>query len=121
MNFKKLAIIFSIIMGSCMIIMWIVFISSNSVPEIQTKPLELTMHLTAEFITSISLIVGALGLLKEKLWANKVYFFSMGMLIYTLIMSSGYFLEKKEIPFFIMFMSFLFLSIIITFKMVKNN
>ena len=121
MNFKKLAIIFSIIMGSCMIIMWIVFIISNSVPEIQTKPFELTMHLTAEFITSLSLIIGAIGLLKEKIWADKAYFFSMGMLIYTLIMSSGYFLEKKEIPFFIMFISFLSLSIVVTFKMIKDN
>jgi hypothetical protein len=44
MNFRKLAIIFSIIMGSCMIIMWIVFIGSNSVPEIQTKPLEFFLY-----------------------------------------------------------------------------
>lgn len=111
MKAKKAASIYSFFMGISMIAMWSIFYVTGSIPEIQTKPIELSMHIAAEFFTAILLIVGAIGLFTNKIWGLKVYLLSMGMLLYTLIMSPGYFLQQGQIPFVIMFFVFIVLAV----------
>jgi len=94
---------------------------TNSIPEIQTKPVELGLHVVAEVSTALLLIIGAIGLLLKKSWGLKTYLISMGMLLYTLIMSPGYFLQKGEIPFVIMFIVFLMLAIFLIILIAKNS
>jgi len=118
---RRFAITYSLIMGICMIGMWIVFYITGGIPEIETKPIELGMHIAAEIFTAILLIIGAFGLMKEKLWGSKVYFLSMGMLLYTLIMSPGYFMQKGEVPFVLMFLSFLIAAVLIIIGMTKER
>lgn len=107
---KKFSSIYAIIMGVCMIGMWVMFFVADSVPEIHTKPVELGMHVLAEIVTAILLVISGVRILLKKQSVN-LYLFSMGMLIYTLIMSPGYFIEQGEIGFTIMFVGFLVLAI----------
>lgn len=121
MKIKKYAIGYSLFMGVSMIGMWIVFYISGSIPELTTKPIELGMHVLAEITTAIFLIIGGLGLLKRRKWSSKIYFLSMGMLIYTLIMSPGYFLQKGELPFVLMFLVFFISAIILVIGSLINE
>ncbi len=111
---KKMSAFYSILMGICMIGMWIMFYTSDSIPEIQTKPIELGMHILAEIITAVVLIIGGFSVLMNKRWGNQIYLLSMGMLLYTLIMSPGYFLQQGDIGFAIMFAVFILLAIMFT-------
>ncbi len=61
------------------------------------------MHLTAEFTTAGLLVISGLGLLYEKRWANQMNVFASGMLVYTLIQSPGYYLQRNAMIFVLMF------------------
>ena len=118
---RKVSSVYSLFMGISMLAMWLMFYFTNSIPEIQTKPVELGLHVVAEVSTALLLIIGAIGLLLKKSWGLKTYLISMGMLLYTLIMSPGYFLQKGEIPFVIMFIVFLMLAIFLIILIAKNS
>lgn len=116
---EKVASIYSIFMGISMIGMWIMFYATGSIPELESKPIEIAMHLLAEFATAILLIVGGIGLLQVKKWRYQIYFVSIGMLLYTLPNSSGYFMESREYGLVIMFGVFLFATLALLINMVK--
>jgi len=73
MKIKKAASIYSIFMGISMIGMWIVFYVTDGIPEIHTKPIELGMHIAAEIITAILLIIGGLSVFLNKEWGLNIY------------------------------------------------
>lgn len=118
MGIKKLASFYSIFMGICMIGMWTIFLSTGGVPELQTRPFEIILHITAEILTALSLILGGFGLLRDQRWGFQTYLFSMGMLVYTLIVSPGYYMQIGNFAFVGMFGTFFAIAlafIILTF------
>jgi hypothetical protein len=112
MNLRKLASIYSIIIGIAMICMWIVFILTNQVPEINIAPLKISYHLLAEFLTAILLLIGGFGLFTKKEWGFNLYFISMGMLLYTVIVSAGYYADLGEMIMVVMFTVFQIVTIL---------
>ena len=119
MNIKKYASIYSIFIGISMIGMWIMFYINDQIPELNSEPIRIGMHLTAEFTTAVLLIIGGIGLLKG--WSKAIYIFhfSMGMLVYTLIQSPGYFAQQGDIGFVLMFAVFIILSLIFLIYSIK--
>ena len=115
---KKIASVFSIFIGIAMIGMWIMFYATGNIPELATEPMRISMHILAEVITAIMLIIAGVGIFAGIKWAREVYFLSMGMLIYTLIQSPGYFMETEDYGFVIMFGIMLALAILMIIKMV---
>lgn len=111
MDIKKWKAFFSLFMGIAMIGMWLMFYVTGQIPEIQTKPVELGMHVAAEIVTGLLLIIGGYGSLTQRSWGEDLYLLSMGMLLYTLIMSPGYFLQKGEVGFVAMFGAFIVLAL----------
>ena len=51
-----------------MIGMWTVFYVTGGIPEINTEPAKIIMHLIAEFVTAIALILGGCGLISNRKW-----------------------------------------------------
>jgi len=100
---KKLLALYSILVGAAMIAMWCVFYALNAIPEVIDKPWEIAMHLAAELTTAALLIFSGLGLLARAGWAMRVNLFATGMLVYTLIQSPGYYLERHGLAFVAMF------------------
>ena len=84
MKIKTMAAIYSILIGVSIIGMWTILYITGSIPEFDTEPMRIGMHLVAEIATGIILILGAYGLLNNKRWGYNVDLISMGMLIYTL-------------------------------------
>jgi len=96
--------------------MWIVFYAAGNIPELVTEPVRISMHILAEVIT-IMLIIGGIFILTGIKWGKEIYFLSMGMLIYTLIQSPGYFIETKDYGLVIMFGVMLVVAILMVVKM----
>ena len=62
MNIRKIAAIYSIIIGIVMILWWLSSLATNQVPEIKSAPLQISYHLLAEFLTAILLLIGGFGM-----------------------------------------------------------
>lgn len=106
------AAVYAVVVGLGMIGQWAYSLATKQVPELATEPLRIRFHLAAEFVTAIALIVGGLGLLTETSWGQDVYLIAMGMLLYTVIVSPGYFAQKGEWPMVGVFAVVLILALV---------
>ncbi len=86
------------IVGLLMIVQWMVSIFSGGVPEFQTEPWRIGFHLAAEFSTAILLIVGGIAVLRSMDWGRTVLLIGLGMVIYSEIVSPGYFAQLGQWP-----------------------
>jgi hypothetical protein len=103
MKFRKTIAIYSIFVGMAMLGIWIVQLVTGQAPELQTAPIEIAMAITADWLTAIMLLVVGVGLLSRRNWAYKLYLFALGMLIYSVLISSGYFGQLGNTIFVILF------------------
>jgi hypothetical protein len=85
---------FSFIVGVMMFAQWAFFLLTGQVPELQTEPYRIWFHLAAEAAAALALIVSGVGLLRRLTWARPVMLVALGMLIYTVIQSPGYFAQQ---------------------------
>ena len=112
------AALYAIVIGILMIGQWIFSIAKKQVPGPEAGPIvgrgpvEMLFHWAAEFITAIALLVGGLGLLLGWTWGARVYLIAVGMLLYTVINSPGYFAQKREWPMVGMFAVLLILALV---------
>jgi hypothetical protein len=108
------AAVFALVVGAGMIGQWILFLVTGQVPELESEPLRIRFHLAAEFATALALLVGGLALLTEQSWGRWFYLLATGMLLYTVIVSPGYFAEKGQWAFVGMFAAVLLLALVST-------
>ncbi len=100
---KSVVSIYSIAMGVVMLVAWSVLWAIGAIPEMTTQPWEIAMHLTAEFTTAGLLIISGTGLWFEAPWAMRINVFASGMLVYSLIQSPGYYLQRDAMVLVLMF------------------
>ena len=110
---------YSMVVGILMIIQWGFFLVSGQVPELQSEPIRIAFHLAAEFITAITLIMAGYLLNKRVTWAKHVALFAAGMLMYTTIVSPGYFAQLGQWPIVIMFSVLIVLNGFNLFQLIK--
>ncbi len=102
--------IFAIVIGLGMIGQWTMSFISKQIPELETEPIRIWFHIIGELITALALIISGIGLLAGWSWAPILYLVASGMLIYTAIVSPGYFAQQgKQI-----WVIFFFVLILIT-------
>jgi hypothetical protein len=77
---------------------WAFLLAAKQVPELKTEPVRVSFHLAAEFLTATALMTSGAGLLVQAAWALQLYPVAVGMLIYTVIVSPGYFAQKHAWP-----------------------
>jgi len=109
---RRIAAIYSILIGTVMIGMWTVLLGTGQVPEIDTEPIYLSYHLIAEFATAVTLLIGGFGLFTNRKWGLKAYLVSMGMLLYAVLIAGGYYAQKGEWAMIGMFTIFTILTAI---------
>lgn len=105
------AAIFSIIIGIGMIGQWGVTYAKKQIPELKTEPIRIRFHILAEMVTAILLILGGTGLIAKIDWGTYIFLISMGMLFYTAIVSPGYFAQRGQWAWIIMFSAIIILGI----------
>ncbi len=109
---RKVAAPYAVIVGVLMIGQWIMFIATGQVPELEAEPVRISFHLAAEFLTAILLVIGGLGLFTRRKWSLRLYLVAMGMLLYTVIVSPGYFAQLGELAFVGMFAVLIILTVV---------
>lgn len=103
---------FSIIVGALMCGQWIFFLATGAVPEVQSEPIRIALHLAAEFFTAACLILSGVALLRKAPRAKDFALLSSGMLTYTVIVSPGYFAQQGQWSLVGMFAILLSLNIL---------
>ncbi len=95
-----------------MLCMWIFLLGKREVPELTTKPTQIYFHLIAELLTSVTLIIGGIGLILSQSWGMALFFISIGMAIYSTINAAGFYGQLKDWPMFIILIVFTIISLI---------
>ncbi len=90
----KFAAAFSLIVGFGMIVQWTMSYLNKQIPELKTEPIRIGFHLAGEMLTAVSLIISGIGLLIRQPWSQRLFMVASGMLIYTAVVSPGYFAQK---------------------------
>lgn len=103
--------IFSIGVGIGMIGQWIMFYIRDQIPELETEPVRIKLHLAAELLTAAALILGGTALFLNTAWGKEMLLLALGMLLYTLVVSSGYFAQKRQPAFVGMFAALFLLTL----------
>ena len=79
--------------GSLILLQWIFFLATGSVPELETARWEIGFHISAEVLLALALLTGGIATLKSLGWGEKVLLAALGMAIYSEINSPGYFAQ----------------------------
>lgn len=103
--------------GALMLAQWGFFLVTDQVPELETEPLRILFHLAAEGLTAIALIVAGLALRSGRRGAINLALVANGMLIYTTIVSPGYFAQQGEWALVAMFVVPLALAVVSIIKL----
>jgi hypothetical protein len=94
---------YGILVGVLMIVQWSFTILAGGVPEFQSAPWEIALHLAAELTTAAMLILGGIATLKSVNWGKQILFVGLGMVLYSEIVSPGYFAQLGQWPLVAMF------------------
>ena len=102
---------YGISVGTLIILQWIFFLATDSVPELQTARWEIGLHISAEVLLALALLSGGIAVMKSMRWGEKVLLVALGMAIYSEINSPGYFAQLGQWPLVAMFAVLLFCAV----------
>ena len=89
--------------GILIIAQWAFSLHGGGVPELESAPWEIAFHLAAEMSTAVVLIIGGISALRSTAWSKPVLLLGLGMVIYSEIVSPGYFAQLNQWAFVAMF------------------
>ena len=107
--------------GVLMIAQWTLSILAGGVPEFENAPWEIAFHLAAEMSTAVVLLIGGIAALRSLAWSKQVLLLGLGMVIYSEIVSPGYFAQLNQWIFVAMFAVLLFGATIAATQLLKTN
>lgn len=107
--------IFAIVVGLGMIAQWTMSYITKQIPELKTEPIRIGFHIAAEMVTALMLIAAGVGRLTGRPWAPILYPLSIGMLLYTAIVSPGYFAQRGRWTWALIFSVLIMLAIVSLF------
>lgn len=84
--------------GLGMLGMWVALLGTGQVPELRTAPYEIGYHLVAEMLTAVALLAAGVGRLRGRAWGQRASPAALGMLLYTVLNSAGYYAQRGETP-----------------------
>jgi len=119
MNKRRASAIFTIFVGLLMMGMWSMLTLTNQVPYLDTPQMEIKLHILTEMLTAVMLIIGGVSVLRNYEKLTNLHYVSQGMLIYSIINSSGYYIDLGELMMAVMF-GFLLLGTVISLMFFKD-
>lgn len=87
---------YALVVGTVMLGFWIVLLLTDGIPELTTAPYEIGYHLVAELVTAVALLASGIGLRRGWSRARRLYPVALGLLLYTVINSAGYYAQLGE-------------------------
>ncbi|MFW9805062.1 MAG: hypothetical protein ACFFFC_20610 [Candidatus Thorarchaeota archaeon] len=113
MRTKKIASIYSVLVGFAIIGIWLMLLLTDQVPELTVEPYRILAHIIAEFATGLLLVLSGIALYTNRVWSPNLFIFAQGALFYTLIASPGYYLDRGAVSMVIMFIGILVVNIVL--------
>ena len=107
-------------MGLFMISFWAMLLVTDQVPQDQ-KPWAISFHVAGEFLTAILLTISGVTLWLKKTRARVLSAAALGMLLYTVIVSPGYYAQQNEQPMVAMFTVLIILTTIAIITLITNS
>jgi len=106
-------IIVSLVTGIGMLSFWSMAMLSGRVPEVREGRIDIWFHMGAEFATALALIGGGVAVLVDHTapWSVVLSSLGLGLLVYTLIASPGYYAQRRNLPMVGMFVGFWLLTV----------
>ncbi len=99
-----------IVVGIGIVALWLMLIVSDQVPELQTEPAAITFHIIVECLMAVAAITAGTLTLKNHKWSVEALLFASGMILYSVINSSGYYAESGEYAMIVLFSLLLVLT-----------
>jgi len=112
---------YGISVGTLIILQWIFFLTTGSVPEFQTTPWAIGFHMTAELCLALALLISGIATLRSKSWGEKALLAALGMAIYSEINSPGYFAQLGQWALVAMFALLLFGAVVALMMILKGK
>lgn len=91
---RSVAAAYCIAIGVFMVAWWSVDLRRGALRRGDRAPVEIGLHLGAELATAAMLVLGGVVLLTTD--ASNIALVALGMLLYTVIQSPGYFVARNE-------------------------
>lgn len=102
---------YSIVVGVFMMGFW-GFLVATQQAELDQRPWDMRLHLAAEFITAILLLVSGVGAFLAVLGTVTLAPVALGMLLYTTVNSPGFYAGKRNWPMVGMFATLTILTVV---------
>ncbi|MBY8979999.1 MAG: hypothetical protein KGD72_06395 [Candidatus Lokiarchaeota archaeon] len=83
--------------------LWLLLYLTKQIPELNSEPVAIGFHITAETTMGVLALLSGIFLLIGLSWAPYFFVLSMGLVIYAVINSAGYYGQRKQWTFVIMF------------------
>ncbi len=94
---------FAIIVGLAVVGLWIMLLMTGQAIELQTAPRQMALHLAAEGLMALALMVGGVRCLAGQRWGRTLTLVGLGMMLYSVVASAGYYLQAGQWPMVAMF------------------
>ena len=94
----------SIGVGLSIASLWSTMLLGRRIPELAEGLPSIRFHLTAEFLASIGLLIGGIGMLLNTSWGTVVAAVSLGAALYSTINSPGYYADRRQMPIVLVFL-----------------
>jgi hypothetical protein len=88
--------VYCVAVGASMVLWWAVELRNGVLDRGDRSRPEIALHVVAELVTAVVLVVG--GIIVSTGGSPDVAFVGLGLLLYAVIQSPGYFLERGERP-----------------------
>ncbi len=113
--------IYALVVGLGVLGLWTMLLLGGQVPELETEPASIATHMTAEGLMAVLLIASGIGLFLKRRFAPHLMLLSSGMVIYSVINSSGYYLEQNNIGMVGMFAVLAVLTVIAVALLLRSD
>ena len=107
MKYKFIGYLY-IIIGIGIIGLWIMLLITKQVPEIETAFFEILLHIIIETIMGFLCIASGYFYFKQRRYFKELCLITNGFLIYSVINSSGYYIQSGD--FFLVIMFYIILA-----------
>jgi hypothetical protein len=107
---NKIIGIYSTVIGIAIIVMWLIILNGQSLPETRTT---LSFHLASEFLMATFCIVSGILVLRRKHPGRLLNMAALGMMIYSVLNAAGYYGDRGETAAMIMFIVLAALTLLI--------
>lgn len=103
MKTRRLKAIFSLVVGISILALWVMLFVTDQIPELATEPFRISLHIFSELLLAVLLIATAVAILKRSKNADRLFVFTMGLLLYSVINAAGYFGQSGNIGLIVIF------------------